>query len=432
MNEAVEILAGYRRRMAVRLAVAGMLASLLAGVAAFFIETERLDETLVDQAAIEAHNLGPMVPPTAGREEADAILRDFLVTHAATNRDFFVVAELYDNARKGIGEAALPDFSYVEDSFDRRDHQFPAPGTTWYKKTVIRGAPFLQVMVPLQGRDESPQGWFEGIYRLSPATQDGIRTDIIQITALMVGAVVLTALILHPLMASLQGHVLKTAQDLLRANIDTLKVLGSAIAKRDSDTNAHNFRVTVYAVRIAEAMGLSDGAIRSLIKGSFLHDVGKIAIPDAILLKPAKLDDAEYAEMRTHVTHGLDIIAASGWLEDAANVVGGHHEKVDGSGYPQGRAGDSIPLGARIFAVADVFDALTSERPYKKPMTVERTLAILEEGRGSHFDGEVLNAFRGIVGGIHSEVAPLSDSELEHLADAIIRRHFKIEGITAS
>lgn len=193
MNEAVEILAGYRRRMAVRLAVAGMLASLLAGVAAFFIETERLDETLVDQAAIEAHNLGPMVPPTAGREEADAILRDFLVTHAATNRDFFVVAELYDNARKGIGEAALPDFSYVEDSFDRRDHQFPAPGTTWYKKTVIRGAPFLQVMVPLQGRDESPQGWFEGIYRLSPATQDGIRTDIIQITALMVGAVVLTA-----------------------------------------------------------------------------------------------------------------------------------------------------------------------------------------------------------------------------------------------
>jgi hypothetical protein len=100
--------------------------------------------------------------------------------------------------------------------------------------------------------------------------------------------------------------------------------------------------------------------------------------------------------------------------------------------YPQGRAGDSIPLGARIFAVADVFDALTSERPYKKPMTVERTLAILEEGRGSHFDGEVLNAFRGIVGGIHSEVAPLSDSELEHLADAIIRRHFKIEGITAS
>lgn len=233
-------------------------------------------------------------------------------------------------------------------------------------------------------------------------------------------------------MASLQGHVLKTAQDLLRANIDTLKVLGSAIAKRDSDTNAHNFRVTVYAVRIAEAMGLSDGAIRSLIKGSFLHDVGKIAIPDAILLKPAKLDDAEYAEMRTHVIHGLDIIAASGWLEDAANVVGGHHEKVDGSGYPQGRAGDSIPLGARIFAVADVFDALTSERPYKKPMTVERTLAILEEGRGSHFDGEVLNAFRGIVGGIHSEVAPLSDSELEHLADAIIRRHFKIEGITAS
>lgn len=424
MNEAVETLAGFRRRLTMRVAVAGVLASMLAGVAAFFIETERLDETLVDQAAIEANNLGPMVAAAASREEVDAVLRDFLVTHGATSRDFFVVAELYDNARKGIGEAALPDFGYVEDSFDRSDHQFPAPGNTWYKKTVIRGGPFLQVMVPLKGRDGSPQGWFEGIYRLSPATLEGIRTDILQITALVVGAVLLTALILHPLMASLQGHVVKTAQDLLRANIDTLKVLGSAIAKRDSDTNAHNFRVTIYAVRIAEAMGLSDGAIRSLIKGSFLHDVGKIAIPDAILLKPGKLDDAEYAEMKTHVAHGLDIIAASNWLKDAAEVVGGHHEKVDGSGYPMGRSGDDIPLGARIFAVADVFDALTSERPYKRAMTVERTLAILEEGRGTHFDGFVLNAFNGIAERTYAEVT--DEEDVEVVSAKMLRRYFTV------
>lgn len=426
MNEAVETLAGFHRRLTLRLAVAGVLASLLAGVAAFFIETERLDETLVDQAAIEAHNLGPMVAPNAGRGEIDALLSEFLMTHTATSRDFFVVAELYDNSRKGIGEAALPDFGYVEDSFDRSDHQFPPPGNTWYKKTVIRGGPFLQVMVALKGRDGSPQGWFEGIYRLSPSTLEGIRTDILQITALVVGAVLLTALILHPLMASLQGHVVKTAQDLLRANIDTLKVLGSAIAKRDSDTNAHNFRVTVYAVRIAEAMELSDGAIRSLIKGAFLHDVGKIAIPDAILLKPGKLDDAEYMEMKTHVAHGLDIIAASNWLKDAAEVVGGHHEKVDGSGYPNSSSGDAIPLGARIFAVADVFDALTSERPYKKPMTVERTLAILEEGRDTHFDGLVLDRFREIVERVHSEVAALDDAAVERLAETVIGRYFVI------
>ena len=105
------------------------------------------------------------------------------------------------------------------------------------------------------GRETAAQFRVRPVSKAS-ATLDGIRIDIIQIIALVVGAVLLTALILHPLMASLQGHVLKTAQDLLRANIDTLKVLGSAIAKRDSDTNAHNFRVTVYAVRIAEAMGV--------------------------------------------------------------------------------------------------------------------------------------------------------------------------------
>ncbi|MBF0392276.1 MAG: HD-GYP domain-containing protein, partial [Alphaproteobacteria bacterium] len=267
-------------------------------------------------------------------------------------------------------------------------------------------------------------GWFEGVYRLAPESVDAIRADIARITALVVGAVLLTALALHPVMASLQKNVLATAHDLLRANIDTLQVLGGAIAKRDSDTSAHNFRVTIYAVRIGEAMGLDDGAIRRVIKGSFLHDVGKIAIRDSILLKPGKLTAEEFAEMRTHVAHGLDIIAANTWLRDAREIVGGHHEKVDGTGYPLGLAGDDIPLAARIFAVADVFDALTSQRPYKAAMPDEEALTILEEGRGKHFDTAVLDAFGGILADIRAELSSAGDVEM--LADRILARYFTV------
>jgi HD-GYP domain-containing protein (c-di-GMP phosphodiesterase class II) len=418
----MQTLSEFRRRLTVRLAVVGTLAALIAGLAAYFIETERLEATLVDRAALQAGNLGPAVPRMAAKEEIDAALAGFLAVQAAANRDFFVIAELYDAGTNPVGEATLPDFGHVEEGFDRGGHRFPPQGATWYRKTVIGGAPYLQVMVPLAGAT----GWFEGIYRLSPETLKGIRDDIAQIVGLVMAAVLLTALALHPLMVSLQGRVMAAARNLLHANIDTLKVLGSAIAKRDSDTNAHNFRVTVYATRIAEALGLDRAAMRSLIKGAFLHDVGKIAIPDAVLLKPGKLDADEFTVMKAHVVHGLDIIGAGTWLCDAAEVVGGHHEKVDGTGYPRGLAGDEVPLAARIFAVADVFDALTSQRPYKKAMDTATALAILEEGRGRHFDGAVLDAFRGILSDAAADLSKLSAAEAEALADTVIARYFTI------
>jgi HD-GYP domain-containing protein (c-di-GMP phosphodiesterase class II) len=422
--EVAEVLSGFRRRLVLRLLMVGVLASVLAGAAAYFIETERLDETLVDQAALEARALASILNVNTDQAAPQRKLKGFLEDHATTSRDFFVLAEMYDGSLRSVGEASLPDFAFVESHFERGRQSFPELGSTWYTKAIIEGSAYLQVMVPLAGGDGKAVGWFEGIYRLSPETLDGVRTDIMRILALTVGAVLMTAAVLYPLMSSLQGHIVAAARELLRANIDTLKVLGNAIAKRDSDTNAHNYRVTIYAVRIAEAMGLSESAIRSLIKGSFLHDVGKIAIPDAILLKPGKLDEGEFSEMKTHVVHGLDIIAASGWLKDAADVVGGHHEKVDGTGYPHGIGGNGIPLAARIFAIADVFDALTSERPYKKPMPVDKTMAILEEGR--HFDAGVLDAFRSIMPQVHDEVARRCDGEVEAVAGELLGRYFRV------
>jgi HD-GYP domain-containing protein (c-di-GMP phosphodiesterase class II) len=419
-------IAGFRRQLIIRLASVGLIASLAAGIAAFFIETERLDDTLVDHAVLQTANLKLLVVKGLDQKAIDQELRIFLENCAATDRDFFVLVEIYDKNRKAIGEAIAPGYKFVEDSMDRVGHQFPPLGDNWYEKTIISGHPYLQVMVPLSDGAGNLIGWFEGIYRLSPETLHAIHNDIMQITILVMAAVMLTAGVLYPLMSSLHGHALEAARGLLRANIETLKVLGNAIAKRDSDTNAHNYRVTVYAIRIAERLGLSSEAIQSLIKGAFLHDVGKIAVPDAILLKPGKLDEREFAEMKTHVAHGLDIISGNKWLSDAAQVVGGHHEKFAGGGYPQGIVGEDIPLAARIFAIADVFDALTSERPYKKPLSVEATMAILEEGRDKHFDGNILDAFISLMPGLHDEVGKCPDEVVEAIAEQMLGKYFGV------
>jgi HD-GYP domain-containing protein (c-di-GMP phosphodiesterase class II) len=428
-TENLDVIVHFRRRLATRLALAAALLATLAGGIAFLVETETLDEALVSRAQREAERLDGRA--RAGASEVETQLNQLITERSSTGEDFFVLAEIYDAHRDPTDEVRLPDYAFVEDNFDRSTHEFPNLGATWYRKHLIDGDLYLQVMVPLwlgnaEVEGDAPGGWFEGIYRISPATVAGIRETTLGVTGLVVLSVLMTALILYPLMMSLQRHIVDKARDLLDANLSTLKVLGNAIAKRDSDTNTHNYRVTLYAAAIAQKLGRSDAEIRELIKGAFLHDVGKIAIPDAILLKPGKLDMAEFETMKTHVGHGLDIIAQGFWLTEAVNVVGGHHEKVDGSGYPLGLKGKEIPLAARIFAIADVFDALSSERPYKKAFPLDRTLAILEEGRDSHFDGSVLDAALAVLPQARETLEGLEAQAVEDRADHLLARYFPI------
>lgn len=216
----------------------------------------------------------------------------------------------------------------------------------------------------------------------------------------------------------------QVASQLVRANIGMLEVLGSAIAKRDSDTNAHNYRVTIYAIHLGKAFGLADEALRSLIKGSFLHDLGKIAISDSILLKPGKLTFEELEVMKTHVLHGSEIIKSYEWLRDADSVVLHHHEKYDGSGYPHGLRGDRIPLNARIFALVDVFDALTSQRPYKRPIPVDETMEIMAADAGSHFDPELFHVFRNVIGRPGQCLVCVDESALTESLHTLMRDYY--------
>lgn len=211
---------------------------------------------------------------------------------------------------------------------------------------------------------------------------------------------------------------------LLEANIEMLEVLGSAIAKRDSDTNVHNYRVTLMAVGMGEAYGLPRDALQALVKGSFLHDVGKIGISDTILLKPGKLDRAEFETMKTHVNHGTDILGRYAWLRDAMDVVGHHHEKFDGTGYPSGLAGEAIPINARIFAIADVFDALTSARPYKAALSMEAAILTMQPDRGRHFDPALFDLFLDMASALYAEIGLAPPEALTATLQQRLRSYF--------
>jgi HD-GYP domain-containing protein (c-di-GMP phosphodiesterase class II) len=230
--------------------------------------------------------------------------------------------------------------------------------------------------------------------------------------------------LLYPVILTLTNRLASFSERLLSANLETIQVLGNAIAKRDSDTDAHNYRVTLYSIHLAEAAGLDTETIRGLVKGAFLHDVGKIGIRDHILHKPGKLDDAEFHTMKTHVDQGLEIIQRSSWLGDAIDVVGSHHEKFDGSGYPQGLLGEKIPIAARIFAIIDVFDALTSRRPYKEPFSFEKTMQILEDSRGTHFDPALLDLFTSLAGDLYRRYGGREDEKLHEELTQLVQRYF--------
>ena len=193
---------------------------------------------------------------------------------------------------------------------------------------------------------------------------------------------------------------LRDALQLLKdSSLEMIYRLSRAAEFRDEDTGDHLKRMSQYSAAIAARMGLDDDTVEAILYASPMHDVGKIGIPDRILLKDGALDDEEWRIMKKHTVIGARILEGSHarFIHLAETIALSHHEKWDGSGYPQGLKGEAIPLPGRIVAVADVFDALTSDRSYKKAYPVETALKIVREGRGSHFDPAVVDVFFNIL-----------------------------------
>ena len=408
------------RSLALRLLVMTLFAGLLAATLVYFSERQRLRDQVISAARTEIKFL----VASTGRLIKEEQLSPINAFHQALDErvevtlrpkiGFFVYADFFHQGNTELEEFIVNTYPLKSQvaSFALANRPKAPVQNEDVRLVSIAGQLHVTVLMPLVDTKEPNSPYVQAIFAPSQETLQAMHLKLLRSVLLALLVVAGTGLILYPILLALFSKLTQFSQNLLDAQLASLDVLASAIAKRDNNTDVHNFRVTLYAVRLAQACQLQSSSMQGMIKGAFLHDVGKIGIRDDILLKPGKLNEEEIVLMHEHVRFGLEIIAGSPWLADAADVVGGHHEKFDGTGYPQGTVGESIPLTARIFAILDVFDALTSKRPYKQPFSYEKTLQTLEESRGSHFDPHILDAFLTIAPDLYKKYAGRDDEGL--------------------
>ena len=198
---------------------------------------------------------------------------------------------------------------------------------------------------------------------------------------------------LEEMVSARTGMLHQAIADLERSYDITLEALGDALDLKDAETEGHSKRVTAFTIALARGAGIPAHQIPIVARGAFLHDIGKMAIPDAILLKPSKLMADEKKVMREHCARGYQMLRKIPFLQEAAEIVYSHQEHYDGSGYPRGLKGEQIPLGARIFAVADTLDAITSDRPYRKATSFAAARLEIKRCAGTQFDPHVVDVY---------------------------------------
>jgi putative nucleotidyltransferase with HDIG domain len=393
-----------------RLSVVFLFLIISIGSFDYYFETSIYNEEVAQQAVLEAGSFWNNDPDLLQDSNRDKLK---LQLESQLGASDFIVMEIYDKAKNQLAEVTKPDAEMVESKMNEINHDHMLGPSLKYEKITLDSQLYLRVIAPLKSAD-GVTGYFEGIYKVPIAAQKAINDSVLNavIKVVLISAVVL--LVLYPVILLLHRSLVLKTDHLLQANLGALETLANAVAKRDSDTSSHNYRVTLYAINLGVALGLDKDQIRQLIKGAFLHDIGKIGITDSILQKNGGLTNDEFEEMKSHVQLGADIIRSYTWLEDALDVVMNHHEKYDGSGYPRGLKGESIPLGARIFSLVDVFDALTSARPYKEPFSYDTSITILSEKCADHFDPEIFEVFAGIAMPLYLKLHHSSEQKLRN------------------
>jgi len=416
-----------RWMLARRMGIAAAAIGLAAGGASYLFESHRAEQSALENALDGARHFES---PAMRLAISDGSTADHGDLNRLLDRTRFIGIRIFGKDKRLIYESWEDVPRVLIEAAKSRQHEWPGRGrshTSWIEASDER---LIQVVLPLSGADGELAGYVEGVNRLDRKTLETQRVQIRSGALTAAISVLLTAILLYPLLLAMLQRSAGLSRRLLDSNLSLMRSLGNAIAKRDSDTDAHNYRVTLYAVALAEAMELPKREIADLVAGAFLHDVGKIGIPDSILLKPGKLTDDEFRIMKTHVLLGIEIVADNQWLFGASSTIRHHHERFDGMGYPDGLAGEAIPRIARIFAVVDVFDALTSERPYRRPMGLTETLAIVESDSGRHFDPAVVAIFQMIASSLYERMACASGQDLRQAMREILGRYFNTQTAT--
>ena len=415
-----------RALLARRSGLAAVAIGLAAGVTFHALESRREETAALDLAVAGARHFEPVAMQVvlhsgaSGRHAALARLLD---------RVRFVGIRVFDATGALAYEAWETVPSRLVEAVRSRSHAWPRQGQSHREAVDIDAERLILVTLPLTASDGRLLGYVESVSRLDASTLQA-QHDRARNAALTSGtSVVVTVLLIYPMTLCLLNRSVALSRRLMDSNLSLIRSLGNAVAKRDSGTDAHNYRVTLHSVLLAESMGLAKMEISDLVAGAFLHDVGKIGIPDRILLKPGTLTEDEFEVMKSHVTLGLEIVSDNPWLHGAVATIRHHHERFDGSGYPDGLRGKAIPVAARLFAIVDVFDALTSERPYRTPMSLDEAVGAIKRESGRHFDPDVVAAFVSIAGALHATATGASEADLRRRLREVLSRYFAGDAI---
>lgn len=431
-----QVSSSIHKTLAWRLGLTAVAISLALGALSFVGERDRIELEAAELAFRGTHRFNLQYLELFERPDgipAGELQKAFARYSKHSSRDFlsdghFVIARIHD--MEGILLAELRDEQYARldnaaKVIDESDVDLVDDAEYRVVTDELAGNTYVKVVVSLSDGEDRQVATMAGVFAVSEEAMLRIRRDVLITALYVIGIILITTVLIYPIISRLVSRLVMTSGNLLEANLQTLQVLGSAIAKRDGDTDAHNYRVTLYAARLAEERGMNGREVQGVIKGALMHDVGKIGIRDDVLLKPGVLDPEEFEIMKTHVSHGMEITSRANWLRDAGDIVGAHHERFDGSGYPNRLRGAEIPLKARIFAIVDVFDALTSRRPYKEPLGFDQAREILEKGRGAHFDPDLLDTFLAIADEVFAKYSTLKGEALRSELDDLTTRYFR-------
>lgn len=411
----------HNKKLFINLSITIFIIFIITTITTLIYEFTHLENHVKEKAITSSKIVGNqyIIRNTIGHEQNK---RDFTLEIEETFENFNIhLFKIKDMHQKSIFDFTSKKYKDIESNIKNHKHSINIHTENHIKISIIHDSIldmyYIDLKMPWKINDN--MGELHSFYNATKDVNDiyeGWMDKIIE-----VGIICLLILIsIYPIILLLQKDLLIINKQLSQTNISILKILGNAIAQRDSDTNSHNYRVTLYSLLLGEKLNISNKELKDLIQGSFLHDIGKIGISDNILLKPSKLTKDEFKTMKKHVIIGADIIKECELLESSKDIILYHHEKYDGTGYFEKLKGKEIPLNARIFAITDVFDALTSTRPYKEEFSFQEAKNIMIKESGKHFDPILLETFFDIIFNFYEDVK--SNNSEEYLSKLLNKK----------
>ncbi len=412
-------------RLIKRLFTAWLLSTIIGLTAVTAVEFNKLGAALTRNAVKESSVFTLLMNDYHKNPDEEHLIQLRQLAAAALEQTSFILVNLMKPDKEPLASVSLPSAAAAEDAFAARGMMIIAGkhadgGWIFANKRI-----YHKTAIPLFGSGEKLSGYLTGIYLVSLAESQEIINRFLLSFAICIAAVSLCTLLCYFGFLFMNNHLIRSVGELNRTNIFLIKKLGEALAKGDSQETDHNARVLIYAMKLAENVKLPLEQRRSLIYGVFLHDIGMLSISPAILGKEDDLDAEELKEIDQHPKEGAELIRKFRWLRNAEKVVRYHHENYDGNGYPNGIKHEKIPMTARIFSIADTFDALTSRRPYKDPLPLAESMAIMEKETGLQFDPVLLSSFLQIAPQLYEIIAQRKSKELDKDVDRLLKKYLK-------